>query len=104
MYRMLMATLATITPRATPTSTAIRPSVMRFPRQSRITHICGAPNIADELIPLREHSRRSKYVLDDSCDQPEAIIVRRTKPTSSLSRIMPALIHIQAHLDQDLSL
>jgi AraC family transcriptional regulator len=30
--------------------------------------------------------------------------VRGTKPTSSLTRILPALIHIQAHLDQDLSL
>jgi AraC family transcriptional regulator len=30
--------------------------------------------------------------------------VRGTKPTPSLIRIMPALIHIQTHLDQDLSL
>ena len=30
--------------------------------------------------------------------------MRRTKPTPSLIRIIPALIHIQAHLDQDLSL
>ena len=30
--------------------------------------------------------------------------MRGTKPTPSLIRIMPALIHIQTHLDQDLSL
>jgi len=30
--------------------------------------------------------------------------VRQAKPTQSLSRILPALIHVQAHLDQDLSL
>jgi AraC family transcriptional regulator len=30
--------------------------------------------------------------------------VRGTKPTPSLTRIIPALVHIQAHLDQDLSL
>jgi hypothetical protein len=36
--------------------------------------------------------------------RPEAINVRGTKPTPSLIQIIPALIHIQAHLDQDLSL
>jgi AraC family transcriptional regulator len=30
--------------------------------------------------------------------------MRDTKPTASLIRIIPALVHIQAHLDQDLSL
>jgi AraC family transcriptional regulator len=30
--------------------------------------------------------------------------VRETKPTPSLLRIIPALVHIQTHLDQDLSL
>ena len=31
-------------------------------------------------------------------------MMRETKPTASLMQIIPALIHIQAHLDQDLSL
>jgi AraC family transcriptional regulator len=57
-----------------------------------------------KLISLGEFSRRSKRVLDDSCDLQEALIVSGTKPPPLLIRIMPALIHIQAHLDQDLSL